>query len=371
MPSTFYTSFNPNPWGVLTPLTRCRADRHLRLLRALTGLFGLLIVLSGCGGGPIVPTATGRFLYVATSSGIYGFSIMSTGTLSPLSTQPLVQNTGLFQIAATPGIPAGQSGPLLLGATGDSSVSVWTVGGGGSLTQTTPIGCSGSSGLGAITGLAVTSDSQYLVVVDGNSGGGSSSDNLGLISFSKTSSCETGYTSASTSTYPVQPAIDCAVSGTSPCILFLTVSTTSLSTSLNLETPQEIPVTLSSTTPFGSHSSSAYTCTPPNCPLGATFDPTTVFFYASFTGTNPPSLQSIAPQAKSAASQVSFPPTAPLNYPCVDTLGGIVYTPTSNGFLYASPTNSSGGLSGPTTVLSPSSLPVSLDMLSCAVVSNP
>ena len=341
---------------------RRHASRLPRSLQAFLGLFGLVLILSACGGGPTVATSTGRVLYVATTSGIYGFSIMSTGTLNPLSTQPLVSNTDILQIAATPGIPSGQSGPLLLAATGTSSVSAWTIGGGGSLTQTTSLPC---STLSAVTGLTVTSDSQYLILVDGNA----SSSNLGLISFSKTSSCASGSTSTSSSAYPLQPAIDCAVSGTSPCILFLTVSGNSVSSTLSLTTPQEIPVTPSSAT--FSNPSTPFSCTSTSCPFGVTFDPTTVFFYASFTGTNPPTLQSIAEGSKTATSQVSFPSSAPVNYPCVDTLGGVVYTPSANGFLYASQTNASGGLSAPSTVLTPSSLPTSLDMVSCAVVSNP
>ncbi len=349
---------------------RRHASRLPRSLQAFLGLFGLVLILSACGGGPTVATSTGRVLYVATTSGIYGFSIMSTGTLNPLSAQPLFSTPGILQIAATPGIPPGQSGPLLLAATGtSSSVSAWTIGGGGSLTPTTSLSC--SSGLSDVTGLTVTSDSQYLILVDGNSQGGSLSNvNLGLIPFSKTSQCTTGYTSNTSATaYPLQPAIDCAVSGTSPCILFLTVSGNSVSSTLSLTTPQEIPVTPSSAT--FSNPSTPFSCTSTSCPFGVTFDPTTVFFYASFTGTNPPTLQSIAEGSKTATSQVSFPSSAPVNYPCVDTLGGVVYTPSANGFLYASQTNASGGLTAPSTVLTPSSLPTSLDMVSCAVVSNP
>ncbi len=348
---------------------RRHASRLPRSLQAFLGLFGLVLILSACGGGPTVATSTGRVLYVATTSGIYGFSIMSTGTLNPLSTQPLVSNTGILQIAATPGIPSGQSGPLLLAATGTSSVSAWTIGGGGSLTPTTISVSSCSSSLSNITGLTVTSDSQYLILVDGNSQGGSSSNyNIGLISFSKTSSCATSSTS---STYPLQPAIDCAVPASSPCILFLTVSSTLPSSSLSLTTPQEILVTPSSTSPFGTAPTTSFTCTTPGCPLGVAFDPTTVFFYASFTETTPPTLQSIPEGVKTATSQVAFPASAPVNYPCADTIGGVVYTPSSNGYLYASQTNASGGLSAPSTVLTPSSLPTSLDMVSCAIVSNP
>ena len=304
-------------------------------------------------------TSTGRILYVATTNGIYGFSIMSTGTLTPISSQPLVTNS-LQQIAVTPGIPTGQSTPLLLGASGGGSLSVWTVGGGGGLTPTTSLSC---SGLNPITGVTVTADSQYVVVVDETSS--SPSPNLGLIAFSKTSSCSTG----SSSFYPLQPAIDCAVSGSNPCILFLT-GLTSLTPPLTPTTPLEIPVTPSNGT-FGAPLTPSYTCSSGSCPLGVTFDPTTVFFYASFTGTSPPSLQSIVQGTKTSTSSTTFPSSAPVNYPCVDTVGGIVYTPTANGFLYASSTNASGALPAVTTVLTPSSLPVPLAMTSCAVDTNP
>jgi len=330
-----------------------------RSFRGLLGLLGLLAFLSGCGGGPIVATSTGRILYVATSNGIYGFSIMSTGTLAPISSQPLA-TTSVQQLTVTPGIPAGQSTPLLLGTqTSGGSLLVWTVGGGGSLTQSTSLSC---SNLSSITGVTVTSDSQYVLVVDG--GVTSPSTNLGLISFSTPTTCSPG----SSSVYPLQPAIDCAVSGSSPCILFLT-DLTSLNSPLTPTTPLEIPLTPSSGT-FGT-SSTPYTCSSGSCPLGVTFDPTTVFFYASFTGTSPPSLQSIAPGANSSTSTTTFPASAPVNYPCIDTVGGVVYTPTANGFLYASSTNASGGLSGATAVLTPTSLPVSLNMTSCTVATNP
>ena len=303
-------------------------------------------------------TSTGRILYVATTNGIYGFSIMSTGTLTPISSQPLVTKS-LQQIAVTPGIPTGQSTPLLLGASGgSSSLFVWTVGGGGSLTPTNPLSC---SGLSSITGVTVTADSQYVLVVDGKA----NSSNLGLISFSTPTTCLPG----SSSFYPLQPAIDCAVSGSNPCILFLT-GLTSLTPPLTPATPLEIPVTPSSGT-FGAPLTPSYTCSSGSCPLGVTFDPTTVFFYASFTGTSPPSLQSIVQGTKTSTSSTTFPSSAPVNYPCVDTVGGIVYTPTANGFLYASSTNASGALSAVTTVLTPSSLPVSLAMTSCAVDTNP
>ena len=340
--------------------------RHPLSLRCLFGLLGLLAFLSGCGGGPIVATSTGRILYVATSNGIYGFSIMSTGTLTPISSQPLVTNP-VQQMAVTPGIPTAQSTPLLLGATGGSSLLVWTVGGSGRLTQSTSLSCSpsGSSSSLTITGVTVTSDSQYVLVVDGTS----PSSNLGLISFSTPTNCSIG--SSSSSFYPLQPAIDCAVSGSNPCILFLTGSSTQTSSSISLATPLEIQVTLTFSSPFGSALSSSYTCTTSACPLGVTFDPTTVFFYASFTGTSPPSLQSIAPGAKSSTSTTTFPASAPVNYPCIDTVGGVVYTPTANGFLYASSTNAQGALSWATAVLTPTSLPVSLNMTSCTVANNP
>ena len=349
---------------------RRHASRLPRSLQAFLGLFGLVLILSACGGGPTVATSTGRVLYVATNTEIYGFSIMSTGTLNPLSTQPLFSKTNILQIAATPGIPPGQSGPLLLAATGTSSVSAWTIGGGGSLTPTTSLSCSSSSGPGAVTGLTVTSDSQYLILVDGNA----SSNNLGLISFSNSSTCTTESTSSS-SNYPIQPAIDCVLPASSSCILFLAISSASISSSTfstsTLTTPQEIQVTLSPAAFTVPSNPSPFSCTEPGCPFGVAFDPTTVFFYASFPGATPPTLQSIAEGSKTATSQVSFPSSAPVNYPCVDTIGGVVYTPSSNGYLYASQTNASGGLSAPSTVLTPSSLPTSLDMVSCAVVSNP
>ena len=346
---------------------RRQASRLPRSLQAFIGFFGLVLVLSGCGGGPTVATSTGRILYVATTSGIYGFSIMSTGTLDPLSTQPLVNNSGILQIAATPGIPSGQTGPLLLAATETASVPAWTIGSGGSLTAIPPFSLLSTSSCTGfkVTGLTVTSDSQYLILTDGTA----SSSNIGLIPFSKTSSCTTGSTSSSA--YPLEPAIDCAVSGSSPCILFLTVSTTQTTSPLSLTTPQEIPVSPTETTPILSPLTTSYACTTQACPLGVAFDPTTVFFYASFTETNPPTLQSIAPNTKVATAQVTFPSTAPVNYPCVDTIDGVVYTPSANGFLYATQTNASGGLTGATTVLTPSSLSTPLAMLSCAVVANP
>ncbi|MDA8112687.1 MAG: hypothetical protein M0T83_09560, partial [Nitrospiraceae bacterium] len=170
-----------------------------RSFRSLFGLLGLLAFLSGCGGGPIVATSTGRILYVATSNGIYGFSIMSTGTLAPISSQPLVTGSSEFlQIAATTGTPFGQNSPILLGADGSGTLSSWSISGGGGLNTTTlpaPVGC---TSLTSITGTTPTLDNNYIVVLDG----ASTNSNIESISLSN-GNC-TVYSTLTTGVYPIQ-----------------------------------------------------------------------------------------------------------------------------------------------------------------------
>ena len=79
-------------------------EKNGRRARPIVLLLSLLLLsvgalLASCGGGPTVATPTGRTLYLATTSGIYGFSIMNDGTLQALSSSPLA--TGSYnQIAA-------------------------------------------------------------------------------------------------------------------------------------------------------------------------------------------------------------------------------------------------------------------------------
>ena len=333
------------------PQQNGRRGRPIFLLLSLL-LLSLNALLASCGGGPTVATPTGRTLYLATTSGIYGFSIMSDGTLSAVSSSPLA--TGSYnQIAATSG-----SSPMLIGANGGTSLTTWSLGGGGLGAQgKISLSCSSFS---AATGVAVTSDNNYVVAVSGTTSGGSSTPNIASLPITGGGTCQTANTS---STYPVQPALDCSLPASQNCILFLTISSQSTD-SPDPTTPEEYTYTEGS----GVTTSTSLTpppCTHPACPLGVAFNPNTLYFYATFNGSSP-SLQSFAPQTATAAQSTSFP-TPNLTFPCIDALGGVAYIPTSNGYVYSVSTASGGGLGTPATVLSPQTFGSTLNINSCAV----
>ena len=333
-------------------------EKNGRRARPIVLLLSLLLLsvgalLASCGGGPTVATTTGRTLYLATTSGIYGFSIMSDGTLQALSSSPLA--TGSYnQIAATTG-----SSPLLIGANGGTSLTTWNISGGG-------LGSKGTISVSCIsqaTGVAVTSDNNYVVAVDGGVPG--TSTNIASLPVTG-GTCHTASTTTS-SAYPVQPALDCSVAGASYCILFLTLSKLATTTAVTPVAPEEDSFTESTgvvaaltptITPFSS-------CATSICPQGAAFNANTLYFYATFNGGSP-SLQSIAPDTATASQSTSFP-TPNLNYPCIDALGGVAYIPTSNGYVYAVPTANGGGVGSPSTVLSPQTFGNTLTITSCAV----
>ena len=332
-------------------------EKNGRRARPIVLLLSLLLLsvgalLASCGGGPTVATPTGRTLYLATTSGIYGFSIMNDGTLQALSSSPLA--TGSYnQIAATTG-----SSPLLIGANGTANLTTWNISGGGLGSQgTLSLANNGCSSFSA-TGVAVTSDNNYVVAVDGSA----TSSNIATLPV-------TGKTCnlASTSSYPLQPSLDCSEAGASSCTLFLTLSKYALNSTSPLTPvpPQEGSFTESTNTVSTLSSGPFSSCTASICPQGAAFNANTLYFYATFNGGSP-SLQSITYNSTTAAQSTSFP-TANLNYPCIDALGGVAYIPTSNGYVYAVPTGNGGGLGSPSTVLTPQSFGSALYISSCAV----
>ena len=317
-------------------------------------LLSVNALLASCGGGPTVATPTGRTLYLATTSGIYGFSIMSDGTLSAVSSSPLA--TGSYnQIAATTG-----SSPMLIGANGGTSLTTWSLSGGG-LGTGTNLSLSACTSFSAATGVAVTSDNNYILVVNG----GATTSNIASLPITG-GACKTATTTTS-SAYPVQPALDCSVAGESYCILFLTLSSSQTTLSTTSVAPEEDSFTESTgvvealtptIAPFSS-------CTTSICPQGAAFNANTLYFYPTFNGGSP-SLQSIAPQATTSTQSTSFP-TPNLNLPCINALGGVAYIPTANGYVYSVSTANGGGLGSPATVLSPQTFGSTLNIRSCTV----
>ena len=356
------------PTGSEQPLTLFRTLVHSGKFLPLCLLLGAALFLESCGGGPTVATSTGRILYLGTTSGLFGYSIQSDNTLKPLSSSALVPGSW-NQIAVTPETPTGSASPLLLAVTSGTATSIsnWTLNSDGTINAAgTAISLSACTSFSSVTGIAAVPGSQYVLAVDGTS----STHNIATISLATGNACTTASTS---SNYPIQPALDCAVPGSSSsnCILFLTLSSTAASSATPAPPMEEnwSSGNLSTLSP----PATPFTCTSPNCPLGVAFNSSTLYFYATFNSTTPPSLQSIAPGSASATSSTSFSASTPLNYPCVDILGGTTYIPTANGYLYAVSTGSGGSLGGPGTVLSPGSTGTSgtLNMTSCAVSSNP
>ena len=297
-------------------------------------------------------TPTGRTLYLATTSGIYGFSIMSDGTLSAVSSSPLA--TGSYnQIAATTG-----TSPMLIGANGGTSLTTWSLSGGGLGTQGS-ISLSGCSSFSA-TGVTVASDNSYIFVVSGSA---TTSSNIGSIRLGG-SGC-TPLTASSIPPYPIQPALDCSQGGTNSCVLFLTMSSQYPPLATTYISPTEYTYTEGGSSIT---SSTAPSCTTSNCPVGVAFNPNTLDFYATFNGTTP-SLQSFAPATSSSIQTTTFS-TGNLNLPCIDALGGVAYIPTSNGYVYSVSTANGGGLGSPSTVLSPQTFGTTLNISSCAVAGS-
>lgn len=358
------------PTGSEQPLTLFRTLVHSGKFLPLCLLLGATLFLESCGGGPTVATSTGRILYLGTTSGLFGYSIQSDNTLKPLSSSALVPGSW-NQIAVTPETPTGSASPLLLAVASGTATSIsnWTLNSDGTINAAgTAISASCSSFSGHITGIAAVPGNQYVLAVDGNT---TTTDNIVTLPLSPTSglTCTTASTS---SNYPIQPALDCAVPGSSSsnCILFLTLSSTPVS-SATPAPPMEKNWSSGALSTL-SAPATPYTCTS-SCPLGVAFNSSILYFYATFNSTTPPSLQSIAPGSASSTSSTSFSASTPLNYPCVDILGGTTYIPTANGYLYAVSTGSGGSLGAPGTVLSPGSTGTSgtLNMTSCAISSNP
>ena len=335
------------------PKKKGRQTRPIFLLLSLLLLFSSASFLSSCGGGPTVATTTGRTLYLATTSGIYGFNIMSDGTLSTVSSSPLV-TVSYTQIAATTG-----STSTLIGAKGGNSLTTWLISGGTLGTGTSLSLSTGCSSFNA-TGVAVTSDNNYVLAVDGSA----TTSNIASLPVAG-GTCN--LSSTKTADYPVQPSLDCSVAGTSYCILFLTLSSQATTSGTTAVAPEEDSFTKSSgavaalstpTNPFS-------TCATSICPQGVAFNANTLYFYTTFNGGSP-SLQSIAPQTTTSAQTTSFS-TANLNLPCIDALGGTAYITTSNGYVYTVQTGTSGSLGSPSTVLSPQTFGSTLTINSCAI----
>lgn len=314
-------------------------------------------LLSSCGGGPTVASSTGRTLYLATTGGIYGFSIMSDGTLAPVSSSPLV--TGSYnQIAATSG-----TSPILIGANGGTSLTTWSASGGG-LGSPSTLSLSGCSNMTGATGVAVTSDNNYVLVVNG----GGTTNNIGSMAISGGSCVEKN--TLTSSVYPVQPALDCSVAEASYCILFLTLSSTATTNGTTPVAPEEdtftektgaVAALSPAVAPFSS-------CATSICPSGVAFNANTLYFYATFNGGSP-TLQSIPPQVTQSSQSTSFS-TPNLDLPCVDAIGGIAYIPTANGFVYSVSTQNGGGMGAPSTVLSPQTFGSTLKITSCAIAGS-
>ncbi|MGC8501251.1 MAG: hypothetical protein ACP5OS_08810 [Leptospirillia bacterium] len=329
--------------------------------RAALLLGGLLLLawgslLSSCGGGPTVASSTGRTLYLSTTGGVYGFSIMSDGTLSATSSSPLV-TASYSQIAATSG-----SQPTLIGANGTGSLTTYSVSG-GALGSPSTLSLSGCSGMAA-TGVAVTTDNNYVLVVNG----GATNSNIGSLALSG-GSC-VAKTTVTSAVYPVQPALDCSVANASYCILFLTLSSSATTTATTPVAPEEDSFTESTGAVAALSPAVAplASCATSICPAGVAFNANTLYFYAAFNGGSP-TLQSIPPQATQASQTTSFS-TPNLDQPCIDSIGGTAYIPTSNGYVYSVTTQNGGTMGSPTTVLSPQSFGGTLKITSCAIAGS-
>ncbi len=319
-----------------SPSSLSRSIRALSLgFLCVFGLFGM----TSCGGGPDVSTSTGTTLYVGSTNGIYAFSLQSNNVLKPVSSTPLASGTVYsLQYVQSPG---GSGTPTLYAATGATSITTYTITGGGALSASGPL--SPSSCLGSYTGVTATPDGNWLLAVDGTT---SSSNNIAAINL-KTKTC---YPAGIGTYYPISVSVDCQI-GASACNFFLTLSTSSISAPVPGTNPEYFSGwnTTSTSTTFPGTPSTLTRITP----LYSAFSPSTSYFYFSTNSASSGQLGSVlggnsVTTTTTYASSTTIPST--ITSPCVDQKDNQIYLPTPNGAIYQISINTSGGMGSPNQI---------------------
>jgi hypothetical protein len=331
--------------------------RHLprTIARVVVTLFlGLagLSSLTSCGGGPNVASATGHYIYLASSNGIYGFSLMSNNTLSPLSNSALA--SGAYTAIIVDPTPGGISSPVLYAVNSGTSISSFPINGNGTLG--TPTSLSPTSCLTDYSGLSVTADGNWLLAVDNLV----ATNNIAAINL-KTDACGT-VSSVDSSNFPITLAVNCTLSGGSCNVLVTEAPTASSSTP---STQVLIPSWSSSN---GTFSGTTTTLSG----LGATaqsviFDTATLFFYLTAPSSNLLGSLVSAPSTSTAfTSTLSF--STITSTPCLDVLNNALYLPTTNGSVYQFGVDTAGGIQSASQLWSLSSTPSIPTIYACAIL---
>ncbi len=316
------------------------------------GLAGLSSITS-CGGGPTVASATGHYLYLASSNGIYGFSIMSNNTISPLSNTALA--SGAYTAVIVDPTPGGVNSPVLYAVNSGASISSFAINGNGTLGSVSSLSLTGNC-LAHYSGLSLTADGNWLLAVD-NSVATSNIDAINL----KTNTCET-VSSVDGSNFPITLAVNCTLSGGNCNVLVTEASTIGSSTP---STQVLIPSWSSSTGRFSG------TATPLGG-LGTTaqsvvFDAATLYYYLTA-----PSSNEIGSLVSSFSSSTGFTSTLSFSTitstPCLDVLNNALYLPTTNGSVYQFGVDTSGGIQSASQLWSLSSTPSIPTIYACAVL---
>jgi hypothetical protein len=320
----------------------------LTLFLALAGLSSI----TSCGGGPNVASATGHYLYLASSNGIYGFSIMSNNSLSPLSNTALASGayTGVL-VVSTPG---GSSTPVLYAVNGGGAIATFPINGNGTLGTETNLTTTGSCP-GAYSGLSATADGNWLLAVDNST----ATNNIVSINLKSNNAC-TGLTNAYTSGNPVTLGINCTLSGGS-CTVLVTLNSGTGSTSLTN------PVLISWSSSTGAFSTTTQLTGLSGPPQSDVFDTATLYFYLTVPSSNVLGSLVSSPAVSTAfTSTQSFSPIT--STPCLDVLSNAFYLPTTNGSVFQFSVDTSGNIQSPSQLWSLSSSPSIPTIYACAVL---
>ncbi|MHB1757446.1 MAG: hypothetical protein ACYCT9_08020 [Leptospirillum sp.] len=304
--------------------------------------FALLILLSGCGGGPDVTQATGHGILLATSQGLFNISFSSNGSSTLTSTTPIIAG-GINAMVAVENASYLVNGPMLV-TTNGTTLSAYAMTGGVPSSTGQPISTSNCSSFSSINSLAVTPDGKYLLATS------MANEDLYIITLASGYPCTQ---TPITTYYPTSVAVECLQLNSS-CQIFLTLSTSS--TSVSPTTPEVLswtetqppgsPILLSDLTPSAS---------------SVIFDNETSYFYTLVTVSNNSRVYNVSvvtPLTATSpyASNVSYG-NVPFSNPCLDPLGQTLYTPTSNGSVYSASVSTSGSIGSPQQIWSLSSNP--------------
>ena len=327
------------------------AGRWTRVVSIFTKInlffsFALLILLSGCGGGPDVTQATGHGILLATSQGLFNISFSSNGSSTLTSTTPIIAG-GINAMVAVENASYPINGPMLV-TTNGTTISAYTLTGGIPTPTGQAISTSNCSSFSSINSLAVTPDGKYLLATS------MANQELYIITLASGYPCTQTIPTYYPTSYPTSVAVEC-LGLSSPCQIFLTLSTSSSPGS------STAPEVLSWTEGNSLSTSTTTTLTDLTPPASSViFDNEISFFYALVTETNSTvyNVSGVKPISSTSKyeSSVSYG-NLPFSNPCLDPLGQTLYTPTLTGSVYSASVSISGSIGSPQQIWSLSSNP--------------